>query len=195
METALSSTRGPFRGLFGADLGEKRGSDCGAGNSGWPTRPVSRRSRRLPHGRGKAFLEATADAMSGLLGSVTSFGVSVPRSARRVAMLWTGNPSGCDRSPSVCPGLCAARDLRGFHRRAPLRSRALAFVVREQDRRQALTHVPFHVGRKYAQEHIGKHQKPWGFHALWRRRSRDPPSNSMVLRCGLRQLLLGGVVE
>ena len=33
-----------------------------------------------------------------------------------------------------------------------------------------------------------------GVNALWRRRSRDPASKLVVLRCGLRQVLIGGAV-
>ena len=37
--------------------------------------------------------------------------------------------------------------------------------------------------------------KNLGVNALWRRRTLDPPSKLMVLRRGLNQLLLGGVVN
>ncbi len=36
-----------------------------------------------------------------------------------------------------------------------MRPGALPVVVLEQDWRQALAHVPFHVVRKHAQEHVG----------------------------------------
>ncbi|MYG28233.1 MAG: hypothetical protein F4213_19800 [Boseongicola sp. SB0677_bin_26] len=67
-----------------------------------------------------------------------------------------------DRQPAGGPlraGLClrALRDLGLLDRRAAPRPGALAVVVLEQHRREAPAHVPFHVEREHAHEHVRLH--------------------------------------